>query len=295
MRKLLECLVLPTPISEFERKYLARTNKIAFAFFALHVPALCLIAWGNGTRPLLALALSVATLVGPAAAQKTIENPRWVSMVYGITAMFFGGLLVHFGQGATQIEMHFYFFALLAMLAVFANPMVIIAATVTVALHHLVLWLIVPESVFNYAAPVWVVALHAVFVVLESVAVCFIARTFFDSVIGLEKKVEARTQELAARSAEMRRVLDNVDQGFVVVAKDGTLASERSRAFDRWFGVGHKTLVAAFSTKSVEFAQALAVSWEALRNEHRRAYTPFLSPAGRVSVVLGSGSSWRQT
>jgi HPt (histidine-containing phosphotransfer) domain-containing protein len=267
MSKLLDYLLLPKAISDFEARYLARTNRIAFAFFALHVPVLTFVAWGNGTKPLLALVLSLATLAGPAIAQMTLRNPRTVSSVYGVTAMFFGGLLVHFGQGATQIEMHFYFFALLAMLAVFANPMVIIAATVTVALHHLVLWLLLPKSVFNYAAPVWVVGLHALFVVLESVAVCFIARTFFDNVIGLEKIVDARTKELAARGVEMRRVLDNVDQGFVVVAKDGTMATERSKAFERWFGKGHTRLVDALSTRSSEFAQNLSVAWEALSDD----------------------------
>ena len=30
--------------------------------------------------------------------------------------MLMGGLLVHFGQGPVQIEMHFYFFVLLALL-----------------------------------------------------------------------------------------------------------------------------------------------------------------------------------
>jgi len=132
--------------------------------------------------------------------------------------------------------MHFYFFALLAMLAVYANPLVILAATVTVALHHLALWFLLPASVFNYEAPIWVVLVHAAFVVLEATATCFIARSFFDNVIGLEKIVQNRTAELDARNAEMRLVLDNVDQGFVSIDRSGVLSPERSAAFGRWFG-----------------------------------------------------------
>src|SRR5712692_6767744 len=67
-------------------------------------------------------------------------------------ALMMGVLLVRLGQGPVQIEMHFYFFALLAMLCMFANPLVNLAAAVTVALHHLIVWLIVPRSVFNYEA-----------------------------------------------------------------------------------------------------------------------------------------------
>jgi hypothetical protein len=56
--------------------------------------------------------------------------------------MLMGGLLVHFGQGPVQIEMHFYFFALLSMLCMFANPMVNLAAALTVTVHHLIVWCI---------------------------------------------------------------------------------------------------------------------------------------------------------
>lgn len=263
MRDLLQYLILPKPITTFERSYLAKVNRIALAFFALHVPGLMLVAWGNGTNPALALALSLAVFAGPFIAHRYLTDPRSVSVVYGVGAMFFGALLVHFGQGPVQIEMHFYFFALIAMCAVFANPLVIIAAAVTVALHHLALWFVVPRSVFNYDAPVWVVAVHALFVVVESVASCYIARSFFDNVIGLERIVEARTRELNRRNEDMRLVLDNVDQGFATVDRRGRLSPERSRAFVDWFGTGDD-LAQAFATRSPEFGIKLAVAWEAL-------------------------------
>jgi len=98
-----------------------------------------------------------------------------------------------------------------------------------VALHHLVLFLILPSSVFNYRASIWAVAVHAAFVVLESVAACFVARSFFDNVIGLEKIVKKRTDDL-------RLVLDNVGQGFLTINLDGSLSPERSAIVDTWFG-----------------------------------------------------------
>lgn len=164
MTKIIGFLKLPSEVSDFERSYLRRVNRIALWFFALHLPLFTLIAWLNGTGPALAALLTTAVLLGPIIAQRGLVEPRSVSVVFGITAMFMGGLLVHFGQGPLQIEMHFYFFALIAMCAVFANPMVILAAAVTVTLHHTVVWLVVPRSVFNYSASIWVVAVHAAFV-----------------------------------------------------------------------------------------------------------------------------------
>jgi two-component system chemotaxis sensor kinase CheA len=229
MGKILSTLLLPAEITAFERRYLARMNRIGLGFFALHVPALVLLAYFNDTGPLLAAILATAVVAGPALAYKAFASPRFMSLTYGFTAMLMGGLLVHFGQGPVQIEMHFYFFALLAMLVLFGNPMSIVVAAVTVALHHLILWIIVPSSVFNYDAPVWVVAVHAAFVVLEAIAACFIARSFFDNVIGLEKIV-------AERTAAMRVVLDNVQQGLVTIDLDAVISDERSAAVERWLG-----------------------------------------------------------
>jgi two-component system chemotaxis sensor kinase CheA len=262
-RRIVRGIVLPREISAFEAGYLRRINRIGIAFFALHVPVMMLLAWSNGTGVLAALPLTSAVVAGPALAYLTLDNPRTVSITYGIAAMFVGGVLVHFGQGPVQIEMHFYFFALIAMLAVFGNPLVIVAAAVTVALHHLVLWFVLPSSVFNYEAPVWVVAVHAAFVVLESIAACFIARSFFDNVIGLEKIVAARTAELDERNREMRLVLDNVAEGFGTIDRDGKLSPERSRPFDRWFGspARDETLFDVLERRCPDFAETSRTNW----------------------------------
>ncbi len=264
MKKILEYLVLPAEMTDFERRYLARINRIALVFFAMHLPVFVVIAWLNDTRPVVAAGLSAAVLVGPAIAYRTVRNPRTVSVVHGVTAMFMGGLLVHFGQGPVQIEMHFYFFSLVAMCAVFGNPLVIVGAAVTVALHHLIVWAVLPKSVFNYDASWWVVSVHAGFVVLESVAACFISRSFFDNVIGLEKIVQVRTAALDAKNRDMRLLLDNVEQGFLTIDRGGRLAQERSAVFDEWFDAppAGATWFDYLATLSPEFAQHSRIAWD---------------------------------
>jgi two-component system chemotaxis sensor kinase CheA len=261
-------LALPREMTPFEHRYLARLNKVALVFFYLHIPALMAVAWVAGTNPVFALALSAFVMVGPSVAYRTIRHPRALSVVYGITAMLMGGLLVHFGQGPVQIEMHFYFFALLAMLCMFANPMVNVAAAATVALHHLVVWLIVPASVFNYEAQWWVVVVHAVFVVLETIAACYISREFFDNVIGLEKIVEARTATIREKQRDMRLILDNVETGLVTVDLAGRMSSECSSVVERWFGapVAGDRLAAWLGQRDPEFGEWLDLALEGVND-----------------------------
>lgn len=254
-------MLLPTTVTQFEQDYLQRMNRVAVGFFVAHLPVFVAIAYFNETGPLTATVLTSAILSGPLLAYRYWVSQRAISTIMGVTAMFMGGLLVHFGQGPVQIEMHFYFFVLIALLAVFANPMVVFAGAVTAALHHALLWLLLPASVFNYDAPFWVVAVHATFVVLESVAASFIARSFFDNVISLEKKVAARTAEVEIRNRDMRVILDSVQQGFFTIDIGGCISHERSRAVERLLGEieGQTTLVEAIGRHDPKAAMWLEI------------------------------------
>lgn len=236
LSKITKYMILPKEMTEFEVNYLKRLNRLALFFFYVHIPIFMGIAWLAGTGPLFALALSSVAVIGPTVAYWFLKNQRTISMVHGFTAMIMGGILVHFGQGPMQIEMHFYFFALLAMLCMFANPMVNIVAALTAAVHHLVIWWYLPNSVFNYDASFEVVLVHAAFVVLETVAACYISREFFDNVIGLDKIVQARTSQLAAAQRDMSLILDNIDQGFITVNLDGVMCGKTSTIVHEWFG-----------------------------------------------------------
>ena len=260
-------IALPPTVTNFEHRYLARLNRVALYFFMLHVPVLMAVAWVAGTGVLSALLLSTVVLVGPVLALRAIQNPRGVSLVHGVTAMLMGGLLVHFGQGPMQIEMHFYFFALLAMLCMFANPMVNLVAAGTAAVHHLGVWLVLPSSVFNYEAQWWVVLVHAGFVVLETVAACYISREFFDNVIGLEKIIEARTETIREKQRDMRLILDNVETGLVTVDLHGRLSAECSRVAEEWFGppVADSPLGAWLKPGDSSFADWMELSFDSVR------------------------------
>jgi len=266
LQKLVGIIVLPTEVTAFERRYLERLNKLALTFFLAHLPVFVLVSWLCGTGPFTAAALTVLVLVGPLVAYRTLRDPRHMSIVSGFTAMCLGGLLVHFGRGPMQIEMHFYFFVLIALLVVFANPAAIIAAAITVALHHLVVFTLLPRSVFNYDASYWTVAVHALFVLLESVGACFVARSFFDNVIGLERIVESRTAELNGRTQAMRLLLDNVQQGFVTLGHDGVADRERSAAVDRWLGpsVDAGPIWRTLKRLEPQFGDSFETGWSAI-------------------------------
>ncbi|HEX6273379.1 MAG TPA: HAMP domain-containing protein [Polyangiaceae bacterium] len=80
----------------------------------------------------------------------------------------------------------------------------------------------------------------------------------------LERKVEARTAELAQKNRDMRLVLDNVDQGFITLGMDGKIALERSRVVDTWFGSYTEPVRIwdYLGKSSGEFGAAFELGWE---------------------------------
>lgn len=78
----------------------------------------------------------------------------------------------------------------------------------------------------------------------------------------LESKVEARTAELQERNREMRAVLDNIDQGLVMLDAAGKMGPQRSAAFSRWLGAGRgietfeELLTASDNSAGVNFGMA---------------------------------------
>ena len=266
--RLVQAAVLPPQITAFEASYLQRMNQIALWFFYAHLPVFMLMAWANGTGVLPVALLTAAVLAVPTLGCRALDSERSKSYVLAFTSMCLGAVLVHAGQGPVQIEMHFYFFSVLAMLALFANPMTVLVGAATVAVQHLSLWYLAPASIFNYDAPLWVVLVHAAFVVLETFAACFIARNFFDNVIGLEQKVEERTAQLRERNREMQVVLDSIEQGIVTVDANCALLPEHSSAIVSFFGeyTAGESFSDLLSRSCALTAEWFSMNWESIED-----------------------------
>ncbi|MCP4677212.1 MAG: HAMP domain-containing protein [Deltaproteobacteria bacterium] len=83
---------------------------------------------------------------------------------------------------------------------------------------------------------------------------------------SLEQKVEERTAELSSRNRDMRMVLENVDQGFITVFKNGVMAQERSAVVDKWLGGygADEEFVNYIRNFDDGFADWFEFSWESL-------------------------------
>ena len=118
-----------------------------------------------------------------------------------------------------------------------------------------------------------VVSLNPIFVPRRGYqGVCITARdlteieTLHDRLSVEMALVRERTEALHRRNADMRRVLDNVQQGLLTVDIEGVIAPERSSVFDRWVGdcPAGTTLFEALARLNPDAAMMLELGWDQL-------------------------------
>lgn len=82
----------------------------------------------------------------------------------------------------------------------------------------------------------------------------------------LEERVAERTQELAARNRDMKKVFENVDQGFITLDREAIMTVERSAVVDLWFGSYDKptSFVEFLKASDAKFSEYFYLAWDAL-------------------------------
>lgn len=143
---------------------------------ALLVVSLLLAFWYDTWMA--ALMIGLPAVLIPYFISQMSPASRLSRMAYGASLMVFSGLHIHQAQGL--IEMHFSIFALLALLLYYRDTLPILVAAAVIAIHHL-LFNYLQESgvnvwVFESRTGINIVLLHALFVVVETAALVYLAR-----------------------------------------------------------------------------------------------------------------------
>jgi methyl-accepting chemotaxis protein len=169
------------------------------------VPAVAATSWLNGHNPLLATTASllVAALASLAKGMK-MARPG-IEYLYAVLAVLQASILVAAGDGAWQIDFHFFYFALLAMLTAFCNWRVILVAAGVTAVHHLTLSFTLPNLVFAGGTGSFLrVLFHAVVVIMETGLLIWLSWNL-DRSFRYSETARDEAERLAAEAEALRR------------------------------------------------------------------------------------------
>lgn len=168
-----------------------------------HIPIILLAGWFTGNDLLLPFIFSLIIAIVPIVLYQ-IQGPSELQrQVTGVSAVLFAALLVFQFQGHPwQIDVHMYFFAVLAVLAAFCDWKVIFISAAIVAVHHLSLNFIVPAWIFPEGGDFGRVILHAAVVILEVPSLIWLSLKLNEAFSGVAE-AQDQAQEEANNARKM--------------------------------------------------------------------------------------------
>jgi len=166
----------------------------------LHVPVVGLAGWVIGAAfwPVVGLVVAAA-IVGTAAWRLAGNTPAGRQTMAVATIAMPMAMVLLFAGHPWQLDLHMYFFATIALLAVLVDPVALLLAAAATALHHLGLDFLLPALVFPDGADLGRVLLHALIVVIETAALFWWARR----TLQLAESRDAAEAAAAAAQAEL--------------------------------------------------------------------------------------------
>ncbi len=156
--------------------------------------------------------------------RQRIDGPTRIALA--MTAVAFPGLFVMLLDGHRwQMDMHMYFFATLAALAVLCDRRAILAAAGMTALHHLLLTVVAPDWVFADGANLPRVLLHALILILQCMTLLWLVSRL--SSLIKSKAEETEQQVLLRKEADAARSVAEGAMAALSLAQD---EAERHRS-----------------------------------------------------------------
>jgi methyl-accepting chemotaxis protein len=152
--------------------------RVLAALGIVHVPILAVVCLLLGRDLMGNVMVCLALGIVPPILLYAARPLSVVAFAIAVTLVGQTSLLVFaFSGHPWQVEMHFYYFAVLAMLSGFCDWRVLVLAAGLVAVHHLSLDFILPGAIYAGGSDVLRVGVHAVVVVIEVAMLIFIGHT----------------------------------------------------------------------------------------------------------------------
>jgi hypothetical protein len=157
----------------------------------LHVPVIGVVAAALSGPAIMLTGTAGALAVVVTWLWATAQDARSTRLAISIVAIGMVSLLLAAARGgAWQIDVHMYYFAMLAMLAAYCDFGMVLVAAGTIAIHHLTLNFLAPALVFPGGTDTARVLLHAAVVVCETAALAWMC-------LDVAAKLEALYRTLA--------------------------------------------------------------------------------------------------
>ena len=185
------------------------TSRALIALLWLHIPVALFIALMRGKGLFASTALMILMAGATTLSWRISGNVLSTRLMVAVALMGDVSVFTYqLSEHPWQIDLHMYFFAMLACLVAYCDYRPIVAGTAAIVLHHLVLNFLLPAAVYPGGSDLGRVALHSVIVAFQAGVLIVLSRRLSQS---FETTAQKTTESQAAHAAEARSNLERAE------------------------------------------------------------------------------------
>jgi PAS domain S-box-containing protein len=156
----------------------------------LHVPLIAVVASALGGPAIALGGTALAMAAGATWFWRVLPQTRATRLAIAFACVGMVSLLLAAMRGSPwQVDIHMYYFAVLAILAAYCDGVVVLATAGLIALHHLTLNFLAPALVFPGGTDLARVLLHAIIVVVQTAALLWMSLEVAAKLAALDRSL----------------------------------------------------------------------------------------------------------
>jgi methyl-accepting chemotaxis protein len=273
------------------RSFQLTVAKILTILSIVHIPMLAIICAVLGRNVLANVFACGAFALIPIGLLFARQPITTVAFGLAITLVGQTSLLVlAFSGHPWQVEMHFYYFAVLAMLSGFCDWRVLGLAAGLVAVHHLTLNFILPDAVYPGGSNALRVGVHALIVVIEVAMLIFIGQAIR---AAFQAAADGR-QRAEAAAAGLERIGTQRQLDLAATSDRATAMGELLKSFTAEM----ETSIKALSGAAEEFersADTLGAAADRAKTQAGTASSASAETTDKVTMMNNAGKELART
>jgi methyl-accepting chemotaxis protein len=260
------------------------TSRTLLPLLWLHIPVVVIIGMMRGTDWMVPAAVMAAMALAATLSWRASGNALSTRLMIAVALMGGASLLLFEMTGHPwQADIHMYFFAALASLVAYCDWRPIVAGTVAVALHHLVLNFILPAAVYPGGGDLGRVVLHAAILGMEAAVLTWLTHKLTQLfATAAQKTAEAE----AAGAAEARVNKERAEADQHAKLEHDAARRELAMGFERKVG----GIVEAVAVAAGEM-QGLSSAMSASNAETARQTAAAAAASSQASSNVGTVAS----
>jgi|GEM_PF-537594 len=208
-------------------------------------------------------------------------------LVTGVSIMVSISILVGVMQGQkTQVDLHMYYFAALAVLVAACDWRIIVASAATVAIHHAILNFVLPGLIYPGGADSGRLGLHALILIMEAAVLVWTTSTIkamFEAVTQERERVEQAQHEADANYVKAVQSEQEVKTAYELNESERSRIAQEDAEVLRTLGVALTQLASGDLTYSIQ--GDLPAKAEPLRADFNNAVRSLASAMSSVAVT----------